>query len=161
MTAQLSEIIIVDGDQRRMQFCPELPDNSPHVVPNPNPESVESSTACWRGYLGVWEIEGDRFYLKEIRPPHGEGLAAFLFESPERLHATWFSGVLRLPHGQLMRYVHMGFASVFEEEDHIKIERGVVVGRHRIDNRTRLSDGRREGSLGFPGTENRFDGDDW
>jgi hypothetical protein len=54
------------------------------------------------------------------------------------LAADWFSGVLNVPRGQMLEYVHMGYLSVFEEELHISIERGVVTGRHVIDNRGRV-----------------------
>jgi hypothetical protein len=46
--------------------------------------------------------------------------------------------VLNVPRGEMLEYVHMGYLSVFEEELHISIERGVVTGRHVIDNRGRV-----------------------
>jgi len=43
--------------------------------------------------------------------------------------------VLRIPQGHLLLYVHQGFASIYEEEIRIAIERGVVVEIRVIDNR--------------------------
>ena len=53
------------------------------------------------------------------------------------LFAHWFSGVLRVPRGKLLQYVHMGFATVYEQELHIKIENGVVMETTVVDNRGR------------------------
>lgn len=74
--------------------------------------------------------------------------------------ADWFSGVIRIPRGEMLHYVHMGFGSVFEQELHIKIERGVVVNSRVIDNRGRIFDERELGWKNLPGGENRFPGDD-
>lgn len=53
----------------------------------------------------------------------------------------------------------MGFASVYEEEIHIKIVKGIVQKLKTIDNCLNKRD---EGKLAidiFPGSENYFDGD--
>jgi hypothetical protein len=54
----------------------------------------------------------------------------------------------------------MGFGSVYEEETHIKIRRGVVVGSRVINNRSKNHDPRLLGWKNLPGLENRFEGDD-
>jgi hypothetical protein len=46
--------------------------------------------------------------------------------------------VLIVPRGKMLEYVHMGYASVFEEELHITVERGAVTGRRVVDNRGRV-----------------------
>jgi hypothetical protein len=54
----------------------------------------------------------------------------------------------------------MGFGSIFEEELHIKIERGAVVSSRVLDNRGRENDDPDLGLKNLPGGENRFPGDD-
>jgi hypothetical protein len=110
-------------------------------------------TACWRGYVAKWELRNGRFYLREIR-------GKYELTGDEPLFADWFSGVLRIPRGQLLQYVHMGFASVYEEELHIKIERGMVVKSRVIDNRDKKWDRWELGWQNLPGQENRFPGDE-
>ena len=66
-------------------------------------------TDCWRGYVGAWAIENGRFYLVDL---HG----LFMLVGDDPLFADWFSGVLRVPQGELIQYVHMGVGSVFERE---------------------------------------------
>lgn len=57
--------------------------------------------------------------------------------------ADWFSGVLRVPQGELLRYVHMGFGSVYERELHISIDKGLVVSTDVILNPPKDHDGGR------------------
>jgi hypothetical protein len=42
--------------------------------------------------------------------------------------AHWYSGTLRIPRGKLLRYVHGGYGSVYERDEMVQIERGVVRG---------------------------------
>jgi len=57
----------------------------------------------------------------------------FLFaDAGERVAATWFTGVLRVPRGKELEYVHMGFESVYEEYLVITIEQGRVARRETV-----------------------------
>jgi hypothetical protein len=55
-------------------------------------------------------------------------------ESDAPLLADWFSGVLRIARGERLVYVHMGFGSVYEEDEFLFIERGRVIGRRTVKN---------------------------
>lgn len=110
------------------------------------------STACWRGYIGTWEIRDDHFYLVNLS-------GKLRLRGDEPLLADWFSGTIRVPRGEILEYVHMGFGSVFEEELHVKIEKGKVVASRIVDNRGKKHDGMKLGWRNLPGRENRFDGD--
>lgn len=160
MTAQMHERLILDGQQTSMAFCPPLPEAHPrliHVDPQtpaePGESSILFSTACWRRYQGTWEIKDGRFYLNGVR-------GIYRLDGNGPLLAEWFTGVLRIPRGRMLRYVHMGFGTVFEEELHIKIESGVVTNTRTVDNRGHEHDDPELGLKNLPGTENRFPGDD-
>jgi hypothetical protein len=160
MTAQMHERLIIDGVETSMAFCPPLPEGHARLVAvdfsasrDPQSSSILYSTACWRQYQGTWEIKDARFYLRAVR-------GRFRLEGGEPLLADWFSGVLRIPRGRMLRYIHMGFGSVFEEELHVKIERGVVVSSRVLNNRGREHDDPELGLKNLPGGENRFPGDD-
>ena len=58
----------------------------------------------------------------------------------EPLLADWFTGVLRVPRGEMLAYVHMGFGSVYDDELHIHVERGRVTGTRVYDNRGEEAD---------------------
>ena len=53
----------------------------------------------------------------------------------------------------------MGFATVYEKELHIKIEKGKVTKIHENDNTNKEVDRYRLAMDNLPGDENKFDGD--
>ena len=91
------------------------------------------STACWRRYLGSWEIKDKRLYLCELT-------GRWRMTSKKPIFADWFSGLLCVPEGELLTYVHLGFASVFEQELLIDIEDGIVLDSWIKDNRGKVHD---------------------
>lgn len=131
MTAQIGERLIYDG--REVSMCSE-PLGEFFALGGRKPEFESNCTALWRGYVGTWEIVGDRLYIVGLSGRLKDGTEATLetvFPGyPERVFAHWYSGTLRIPEGQLLEYVHMGYASTFEHDRLIEIERGVVVGIH-------------------------------
>lgn len=157
MTAQIHERLILNGEETSMAFCPPLPEGHPRLIESnpddPNLPMILNSTACWRGYQGTWEIKDGCFYLVGIQ-------GRFTLLEGEPLLADWFSGVLRIPRGELLHYVHMGFGSVHEEDLHLKIVEGKVVATRVIDNRGKSFDENELAIRNLPGYENRFPGDD-
>ena len=161
MTAQIHEVLFIDGEQMSMAFCPPLPTDHPRIVAEDfemvakrsDEHRILFSTACWRGYQGTWKIENGRLFLVKL-----EG--RYRLDGSEPLLANWFTGVLRVPRGEQLRYVHMGFGTVFEMEIHVKIENGVVVASRTIDNRGKQHDPHGLAMRSLPGSENRFPGDD-
>jgi hypothetical protein len=164
MTAQIGETLILDGKTVEMAFCPPIPTDHPSIrigtvedldaYVNQHPEqSILGSTACWRGYIGTWEIREGRLYLIAL-----EGILRLL--SSEPIPADWVTAVLRIPFGKQLEYIHMGFATVYEYERHIRVEAGLVVSEKVIDNRGKPVDTWRLTWQNMPGSENRFDGDD-
>jgi hypothetical protein len=135
MTAQVPEELILDGEKVTMVSCPPLPVGHPRIImvapdeiAGDDVSPVVFSTACWRGYIGTWEIKDGKFYLVSLR-----GRYKLLGEEP--VLADWFTGVLVIPRGELLQYVHLGFESVYEQEMQVKIEKGVVIETRVIDNR--------------------------
>lgn len=164
MTAQFHENLILEGHKTTMAFCPPIPSQHPRIAfltDNQIRQGIKAgkinpfvhSTACWRGYIGTWELKDGRFYLVDIS-------GRFKLKSPEPLFADWVTAVLRIPDGEMLHYVHMGFGSVYEFETHIKIENGFVVDERRIDNRRKNVNPGELGWKNLPGGENHFDGDD-
>lgn len=141
-----------------MAYCPPLPEDHPRLKLLDSEKVEESdfivfSTACWRNYIGTWEIKDGKFYLKGIR-----GIYRMIGDEP--ILADWYSGVLRIPKGKLLKYIHMGFASVYEQELLIKIKNGIVVDKRLINNIGKNFDELQLTWDNLPGAENEFDGDD-
>jgi hypothetical protein len=133
MTAQVHERLILDGEDTTMNCDPPLPPHHPRIIPRPDAhmreaDMIMNSTACWRRYVGSWELRDGRLYLLAI-----EG--RYEMTGSEPLWADWFTGILTVPIGDTIEYVHMGFESIYAEEVHIRIRNGIEIGRRRHDNR--------------------------
>jgi hypothetical protein len=152
MTAQCGDILIIDG-QELCLFSNPL--ETLWSEERPRPLFLPESTANWRWYVATWTIENRRLNLAGIRGDievddrgnvvHGEtdfmqnktgrgrrggrsALLDLLFPGTVGpVFAEWYSGVLRVPEGAPIVYVHFGYLSVFERELHIAIERGWVL----------------------------------
>jgi hypothetical protein len=89
------------------------------------------NTALWRGYIGSWRVTKDRLYLIGLEGGFEDGskltLEALFPGCPERVFAHWFSGQVRLPQGNILEYVHAGYASVYEADLFLGFEDGVLV----------------------------------
>jgi hypothetical protein len=152
MTAQIHERLIYAGEEMSMAYCPPLPEGHPRLLQVDPQASLGDapdgfllySTGCWRRYQGTWEIKDGHFYLVGLR-------GIFRLEGDEPLLADWFSGVIRIPKGEIVHYVHMGFESIFEYDLFVEIEQGVVMDSWEVDNRGR--DFGRPGWMPPPGGE--------
>ncbi|RED91915.1 hypothetical protein [Marinoscillum furvescens] len=100
------------------------------------------STACWRGYVGVWKIVSGELYLIELRSccykkDKIKGDLSLIFGDKYvngKVHADWFSGELVIPKGKMLYYEHMGYLSVYKKELGIKIDKGKITEISRYDN---------------------------
>ena len=103
------------------------------------PEFEVEHTACWRGYVGRWEIVDDRLYLVSIegRLSNGEpATVESLFPgSGNRILAHWLSDEVRLTDGERLKYSHTGYESVYERDIFLTFKEGGLVGRRVRDNR--------------------------
>ena len=128
MTAQFSEILHYKGEQLSMRVTP-LSDY--FVLRGMRPDFRICSTACWRCYVGEWDITLDRLYLIGINAHYQDGtevtLGSLFPGYDSRVFANWYSGVLSIPQGDLVEYVHMGYASVYERDLLLSVEQGVIV----------------------------------
>ena len=100
-----------------------------------NHESICS--ACWRGYIGTWSIEDGRLYLIDIETDdNGKKVGLeYLFPNQEKVFAGWFTGELRVPYGELIEYIHLGYESRYAKELFLEISKGVLVNeRKKINN---------------------------
>ena len=117
--------------------------------PNKRPLFVfqlnQRSSGNWRGYIATWTIENDFLYLVNIdawvcnRDSTGCKRAdlASLFGKRYRngkVKADWFSGDLRMPEGEMLEYVHLGYESVFEREIILTVDSGKLVKESMVDN---------------------------
>jgi hypothetical protein len=126
-TTQMAETIYVDGQK---QWLHNLPLEQYFGPGRPRPNFTPPHTACWRGYLGVWEIKNGMLYLKDLQAwvdGRKVGLEAVFPGKQPPIPATWFSGTLTVPHGKVVKpFVPY---PIYEKALVIRVEKGRVVGR--------------------------------
>ncbi|HYG80014.1 MAG TPA: hypothetical protein VD861_06480 [Pyrinomonadaceae bacterium] len=145
-TAQAPDVIHYEGKQYKLFANPlesffkrgERPKF--HIGPG------SMSTANWRGYVATWKVEEDMLYLvgldswvcKDLRPENCKRAdLRELFGEKYRdgkVRADWFTGDLRLPDGERLRYVHMGYGSIYERDIILTVAAGRITGRQVINN---------------------------
>jgi hypothetical protein len=135
MTAQFSEKLIYQGEEHRL-FSNPLEDY--FALGGYNPGLTSFCTALWRGYVGTWEIVDGRLYLTELDgklEDHSDADLSTVFpDYPERVFAHWFTGKMRIPQGEQLEYVHMGYGSTYERDLILTFEQGVLKAEEVIDN---------------------------
>ncbi len=138
MTAQISEKLIYKGEE--LSLC----DEPLHYYLQTIEKDLKleaPSTALWRGYVGTWTIEDGRLYLvklkgfKESTSGTTEIELGDLFpDYPDGVFAHWYTGELRCPMGGLLEYIHGGYASRYEMDLFLKIDKGILLSDRIVNN---------------------------
>jgi len=138
-TAQISDQIVYNGEKHSL-FSEPLERYFGEKHRRPDELFVFKCTACWRGYVASWEIKENHLYLTKIV----EGTCGAdakeieidrIFPGQKApVKAVWYSGMLRIPQGKLLRYEHMGYGSTFEKELLLTIQDGKLIDEKMIDN---------------------------
>jgi len=138
MTAQIAEKLVYKGET--LSLCDEPLRHYLQTIAR-NLRLEAPSTALWRGYVGTWTIEDGRLYLVKL-----EGykltkagitqieLRDIFPDYPDGVFAHWCTGELRCPMGGLLEYVHGGYASRYEMDLFLKIEKGILVSDRIVNN---------------------------
>lgn len=138
-TAQFPDVLVYKGEKLPIYSNPL---ESFFNEQNPRPRDLFrfSCTAVWRGYVASWKVEDGYLYLTRVvagtcSKDAPEIPIARIFPGKEApVRADWFSGTLRIPQGKKLRYVHMGYGSVYEKDLFLTIEKGKVVREEVVDN---------------------------
>jgi hypothetical protein len=140
MTAQETDLILIDGVQHALLTNPldayreRYRRDIIFLQDHPN-------TGCWRGYVAEWEIDEGRLFLLKVvgnisYKGRGSDYNIFHDKIPAtlseifgpvsgRVPATWYSGELRVPVGEMIEYVHAGYGSRFPKYLLIPVVNGV------------------------------------
>ena len=127
MTAQVTEDLLYKN--HRLSMC----DEPLALWISKNKEKCNfgtTSSACWRGYVGTWQVIDNHLYLIELSAvsQNGDSLSlSDVFDGQEKVFAHWFNGEVRCPEGKLLNYVHGGYASTYEKDIFLTFEKGVLV----------------------------------
>lgn len=105
---------------------------------------TETNSASHRGYVGSWEIIGGDLYLKSVSriewttnsdPVEKEIFEKLFPKAKSPLRADWFSGVISIPKGKILRYE--GFTEIREKEELLTFKEGRLVNTRELDHRRR------------------------
>ncbi len=130
-TAQYPDKIKYNGIEYDLNSNPLEPYFDKH--PDKRPGMI--STALWRGYVGYFEIIDNELYLTDMKIPRftdGKGnynekwfsIYRRYFPTQEKVRIDWFSGILILPYGKRIKYVHSGYASIYSNYFLLEIKEG-------------------------------------
>ena len=144
-TAQIPDKIVYEGETYSLHSNPM----EAFFAKNPDrkPEGGSISSALWRGYRAIFGFQADRLVVKDVEievlvededslPPYS--LTTFEWKSAvddvvpkgETLFVDWFTGILILPQGELVEYVHGGYESVYSDYILLEVKEGKLVGSH-------------------------------
>jgi hypothetical protein len=103
------------------------------------PESGVVSSGLWRGYIATWAIRDNKLYLDDVGIPTRAYIDSdapeekrfrsamnHIFRNTEPKVATWFTGNLIVPTGELVEYVHMGYGSTYSSYMVATVVKGAV-----------------------------------
>ena len=133
ITAQYPDKLIYNGTEYDLNSNPL----EPYFDKNPDNRPEMISTALWRGYVGHFEIIENELYLTDMTIPLGSyedkdgekkvrwvSIYRRYFPMQKKVKIDWFTGILILPNGELVEYVHQGYGSLYSEYYLLEIENG-------------------------------------
>lgn len=96
-----------------------------------------TSTACWRGYVGNWQIKNSKLYLVGLKEGYPSTDEISLYSvNPEwvsPVFANWFTGSIRIGKGKVL-IGGMGFSQKREIEVYLDIKNGNLKSIRHVDN---------------------------
>lgn len=125
MTAQIEEILLFEGKKHHTHFdglCAYLQKHKEREEPYP------SSTNCYRGYEGKWEVRDQKLYLKKLivhRENEEVNGMELYFSNTKEVFAQWFNGEIELPAGKETMYSH-STGALYDKYLVLKFKRGLL-----------------------------------
>ncbi|MDR1739858.1 MAG: hypothetical protein LBR45_03790 [Bacteroidales bacterium] len=134
-TAQFPEKIIYNGKEYSLHSNPL----EAYFEKNPDkrPKSKISSSALWRGYVATFEVRDNQLFLKDIEiqyedttsnktypPLKWRSVIKDVFSGNKNIKIDWLTGLLVIPYGKLVDYVHMGYGSTYENYILLEFDKG-------------------------------------
>jgi len=135
-TSQSPDKIIYKGQEYSLNTNPleSFFENNPNL----RPKSDIMSTALWRGYIATFEIQDNQLFVKDIVVMNEDTTTSThkttwrsvfnqVFPNQKQIRVDWLTGLLVIPNGKLVNYVHMGYASTYENYILLEIDKGNLI----------------------------------
>lgn len=133
-TAQAPDKIFYNGKEYKLHSNPM--EVYFKKFPEKKPKSSVISSALWRGYIATFEITENNLFLKDIEimdlsktdrkssQALWTSVLSQVVTDDKKLKIDWLTGLLVLPHGEIVNYVHMGYGSTYENYILLEIDKG-------------------------------------
>jgi hypothetical protein len=133
-TAQYPDKIIYNGKEYSLHSNPleaYFEKNS-----DKRPKGGVMSTALWRGYVATFDVQDNQLFLKDIEieyhdttstesyPYKWRSVITEVFPDQKERNLDWLTGLLVIPHGKMVNYVHMGYGSTFKNYILLEFDKG-------------------------------------
>jgi hypothetical protein len=142
-TAQFPDKIIFNGKEYSLHSNPL----EAYFEKNPDkrPKGGVMSTALWRGYVATFEVRDSQLFVKDIQIEYWDttnkkshdtkwkSVLTEVFGEQKNVKVDWLTGLLVLPYGKLVNYVHMGYGSTYEKYYLLEIDNGNYVKSKQFD----------------------------
>ncbi|MBW8522407.1 hypothetical protein K0U91_07965 [Chryseobacterium chendengshani] len=133
-TSQYPDKIIYNGKEYDLLSNPLNAYFEKH--PDRIPKGGVMSSALWRGYVATFEIKDNQLFLRDIKiqyhdttskdnyPYKWRSIFKEVFPDQKDVKIDWLTGLLVVPHGEIVNYVHMGYGSTYENYILLEINTG-------------------------------------
>ena len=135
MTIQAGDILSYNGEKTTIATEPL----KPYLETRSDVNFIYKTTALVRGYVGRWEIKSEKLYLVSLVGfvENNEQVDLnYLFPKQTEVFASWYSGDIRIPDGELLKKINLGYASIFEKDRILTFKEGLLIGETVKDNTT-------------------------
>jgi hypothetical protein len=139
-TAQVPDVLIYNEKEYALTVNPmetyfkKYPEKRPRMP----------HTALWRGYVATFEIIHNELWVIDIKKYESEmingkynskyvSIINECLNGKDRMKIDWYNGLLVLPQGELVEYVHMGYGSTYEYYKLIEIENGNYIKEFNLN----------------------------
>lgn len=140
MTIQAGDILSYNGEKTTIATEPL----KPYLETRSDVSFIFKSTALVRGYIGTWKIKNKKLFLVTLVgfiENNDKVDLKYLFPNKTEVFADWFSGDIRIPEGDLLQNINIGYASVFARDRVLNFNKGLLISETVKDNtKSKLTD---------------------
>ena len=133
MTIQAGDILSYNGKKTTIATEPL----KTYLETRSDVSFIFKSSALVRGYIGNWKIKNKKLFLVSlvgfIKSNEKVDLE-YLFPNKIEVFADWFSGKIRIPEGDMLEKINLGYSSVYERDRILNFKKGTLINETFIDN---------------------------
>ncbi|HEY0156522.1 MAG TPA: hypothetical protein VGF28_04440 [Thermoanaerobaculia bacterium] len=143
-TAQRPDVLKLNGKTYDLATNPLRPVLA--LLGDRFPKLKPVSSSLWRGYIGHWSVRGGKLFLDDVKVPTSSyadldapeskkfrSIMKRLFDDAAPRVATWYTGNLIVPTGELVDYVHLGYGSTYSSYVVVTVVKGAVTQQRAMN----------------------------